>query len=400
MPKWDWLEKPATPFNRGFALRVAAKALALFALCNLAFALLDPLPALSRISVYNGLAPGRARLSYGEDPARSYSLSLDNLDALFAAHEVAAPKAADEFRVLFVGDSATWGWLLRPEETLTGQINAAGYTLADGRRVRAYNLGYPVMSLTKDLLLLDYAMRYEPDMVVWPVTLESFPRARPPFAGAPQSFDKQLFPPLVQHNPGPVRRLIDAYGLDLDPNDPRFVDLTFTDKTLIGQRRALADWLRLQLYGAAWAATGIDQVYPATYTPRQEDFDDAGVTRFGDLEAQPLTEDLLAFDVLRAGIARAGEAGAPVLLVNEPMFISAGKNSDIRYNAFYPRWAYDDYHARLVEMAEANGWRLLDLWDAVTGGDAFTDSAVHLTPEATGQVSEQIAGAVLKLAEE
>ena len=94
---------------------------------------------------------------------------------MFAAHEVARAPARDEFRVLLIGDSAAWGILLRPEETLTGQINAAGLVAADGRRVHAYNLGYPTMSLTKDLLLLDYALpRYEPDLVVWLFTLESF----------------------------------------------------------------------------------------------------------------------------------------------------------------------------------------------------------------------------------
>lgn len=393
MPKWDWLEN--VDFDWGFALRVVGKAVLLFVLCNVVFGLLDPMAALGSISIYNGLVPGRARLSYGEVPARSYSLSLNNLAGLFASHRVAAPKAEDEYRVLFFGDSATWGWLLEPEDTLTGHINAAGYTLDDGRRVCAYNLGYPIMSLTKDLMLLDYAMRYEPDMIVWPVTLESFPRARPPFSTVPQSFDKQLYPPLVQHNPGPVRGLIDRYDLSLDPQDPRFVDPGFIDRTIIGRRRELADLLRLQFYGVAWAATGIDQIYP-DYTPRKEDFEDEGVRLFEGLEPQPLTGDLLAFDVLSAGVARAAAAGVPVLVVNEPIFISEGQNSDIRYNAFYPRWAYHDYHVQLAEMA---AWPLLDLWDLFEGeSGAFTDSAVHLTPAATGQMAELIAGRILKLA--
>ncbi|MCZ7670394.1 MAG: hypothetical protein M5U34_26160 [Chloroflexi bacterium] len=43
----------------------------------------------------------------------------------------------------------------------------------------------------------------------------------------------------------------------------------------------------------------------------------------------------------------------PVLLINEPMFISSGRNSDLRYNAFYPRWAYDQYREMLGETAVA-----------------------------------------------
>ena len=59
------------------------------------------------------------------------------------------------------------------------------------------------------LLLLSLVRPYQPDLIVWPVTLESFPA------------DKQLFPPLVQHNPGPTRALIARYHLRLNPDDPR-----------------------------------------------------------------------------------------------------------------------------------------------------------------------------------
>ncbi len=375
MAAWHWLTRPQTAYTRGFALRVVLKAIILFAAVNLAFAVLEPLPTLGRISVYNVLVPGRARLPYGENSEQSYNLSLNSLDAMFASHEVARPKAADEYRVLILGDSATWGILLRPEETLAGALNAGNYTSSDGRTMRFYNLGHPVMSLAKDVLLLDYAMGYEPDAMVWLVTAQSFPR------------EQQLYPPLVQHNAGAMRRLISEYDLQLDPQDARLVDRTLFERTLLGQRRDLADWLRLQLYGFAWAATGIDQYYPPSYAPRSEDFDE-DVTWQGITEPRELTEDDLAFDVLAAGVARAGDV--PVLLVNEPMFISDGRNSDLRYNFFYPRWAYDSYRELLTEMADEGGWELLDLWDAISP-ESFTDSPVHLTLEGVQQLSEMIA---------
>ena len=88
-----------------------------------------------------------------------------NLDAMFASHEIASgPKPAGEYRVLLIGDSSTWGWLLKPGETLA-QINRAHLQAADGRTVRAYNLGYPIISLTKDVLIIDRAMQYQPDAV-------------------------------------------------------------------------------------------------------------------------------------------------------------------------------------------------------------------------------------------
>jgi hypothetical protein len=303
-----------------------------------------------------------------------------SLDAMFASHEVAVGKDDGEFRVLLIGDSATWGWLLEPEDTLAGQIDAGGYVLEDGRRVRVYNLGYPIMSLTKDVMLLDYAMRYEPDMIVWSVTLESFPRG------------KQLFPPLVQHNPEPVRRLIDTYSLDLDANDPRFVEPGLLEQTIVGQRRALADLLRLQLYGVMWGASGIDQEY-RDYEKTPNHLEDTQT--YESFEGPPFPDDALAFDVLGAGVERAGDV--PVLLVNEPVFIADGENSDVRYNALYPRWAYDMYRGRLIEAAGANGWRLLDAWDLVEPVQ-FTDSAVHLTPAGMALFAETVAGEIVAMA--
>ncbi|MBC7810564.1 MAG: hypothetical protein H7175_05425, partial [Burkholderiales bacterium] len=293
--------------------RIVVKAALLFVLANVLFALLDPLPALGRVSLYNTLLMGRARLPYGENPADSYNLSLNSLDAMFASHEVSRPKAADEYRVLLIGESSVWGFLLRPDETLAANINAGDYTV-DGRNVRAYNIGHPIFSLTKDLLLLDTAMQFQPDLVVWMVTLESLPR------------EQQLFPPLVQNNADAVRRLIADYNLNFDPQDERFVDRSFIERTIVGRRRELADWLRLQLYGVAWSATGIDQHYPAEFDPRQEDFE-ADVSWHNLNEPQPLNEDVLTLDVLAAGIERVG--ATPIVIVNEPMFVSSGENSDL-----------------------------------------------------------------------
>lgn len=367
MTKWDWLEKPHQSPTWGFIARVIVKAGVLFLLVNVLFAACQPLPTLGRLSLYNTILPGRDRLPYGENPTQSYTISLNNIPAMFASHSVSRPKAEDEFRVILLGDSATWGWLQTNEETLAAQINAGSHTLEDGRRIVAYNTGYPIMSLMKDLLLLDAVLDYQPDLIVWLITLESFPR------------DKQLFPPLVQNNTETARRLIADYDLNLNPEDARLVDSSFLENTLIGQRRALADLLRYQLYGFSWAATGIDQVWE-TYTPLSRDYEEDLLMWQDFTEPQPLTEADLAFDVLLAGRAMAGDV--PIVLVNEPMFISDGLNSHLRYNFFYPRWAYDSYRSLLIDTIQAHDWPLLDTWQAIPP-QHFTDSPVHMTAEGT-----------------
>jgi hypothetical protein len=164
-------------------------------------------------------------------------------------------------------------------------------------------------------------------------------------------------------------------------------------RTIFGQRRALADLFRLQMYGIPWAATGIDQYYPERYEPRANDLE-ADET-FQGLVPPALNPADLSMDVLAAGMAAL--PGVPLLLVNEPMFVAGGKNSDIRYNFFYPRWAYDDYRALMQAEAGRRGWAYIDLWDAVPNSE-FTNSAIHLTPRGEAALAERLRDEILSIA--
>ena len=362
-----------------FLRNVLLKGLVIFFALDLVFAVVPA--GLGKVSLYNRVFTGRERFPFGEDSAQSYNLSLFDLDAMFASHLIAAePKPDDEFRVILIGDSSVWGTLQHPEDTLAGRINTAGLTTCDGKTVRVYNLGYPTISLTKDLMVLDYAMRYEPDLILWGVTLEAFPD------------DKQLTTPLVANNAARVDDLTARYNLSFDANDPALVRPTFWDRTIIGQRRALADLIRLQLYGVLWSATGIDQTYPADYTPAQYDFD--ADESFHDFQPPMLDESRLAFDVLEAGITAAGDV--PIVVFNEPMLISKGSNSDLRYNFFYPRWAYDQWRQSMADKAVENGWDYLDLWDLIPDISYYTNSAIHLTPAGESILAERLEQAIQK----
>jgi hypothetical protein len=344
------------------SVRITLKTLIFFIVFNFIFILTNPLSWLGKLSLYNSVFPGRPRLPWGENPQRAYNLTLNNLDAMFASHEISQPKHKDEFRVVLIGDSSTWGFLLKPEDTLAANLNALHLTAQDGRKVRAYNLGYPDFSLAKDALILSRAMRYQPDLVVWLVTLRSMP----------VWLDTN---PLIAFNSSEAQRL----GLYLPDLPPLF------HNQMLRERRDLADLIRLQLYGVMWAATGIDQHYPDSYEPLQKDFEKDN--SFFNLK-QPLQESDLAFYVLAAGKRLAGNT--PLIVVNEPMFISDGKNSDIRYNFFYPRWAYDQYRELMPKMAAEQGWRYVDLWNLVPPAE-FTNSAVHLTPAGSKLLAARLA---------
>ncbi len=374
----DIVEPAPIPSGPAHFLRqVLLKAGLLFAVLNLLFAALQPIPWLENLSAYNTLFPGRVRLPFGEVPDKAYNLSLYQLEAMFKSHQVAAPKPAGEYRIFLIGDSSIWGFLLPPEETVSSQLDAAGLSVPDGRQVRVYNLGYPTISLTKDLLMLSQAKAYQPDLVIWFVTLEAFPNK------------KQLESPIVQNNPAAVRPLIAAYRLNLDPQDPRFVDLSFWQQTILGRRRALADLLRLQLYGVLWSATGVDQYYPERYDPPQRDL--PANSAFQGLQPPSLNPADLSLDVLQAGVDLA--APAPVLIVNEPVYISDGENSDIRYNFFYPRWAYDDYRQILAALCSQKAWSCLDAWD-ILPPQQFTNSAIHYNPAGAALLADRVRQAI------
>ncbi|NIS79179.1 MAG: hypothetical protein GTO14_02920 [Anaerolineales bacterium] len=367
-------------FDWSKILRIIIKTVVLFLVFNLLFAWFDPIHVLGELSVYNTFIPGRVRLPYGDDPQRSYNLTVTQLEAMIASHEFrGAHESPDEFRILILGDSSVWGFLLPHDETLAAKITAGDYRTADGGRVRAYNFGYPTMSLLKDLVLLERALDFNPDFIVWLFTLESFPR------------EKQIESPLVQYNPEQARALIERYHLDLDPLDARFTTSSFWERTIVGRRKMLADLFRLQLYGVLWASSTVDRHIPETYNRLMEDLS-ADQTFHGHLPGDLAREDL-AFDVLSGGIQAAGDI--PVLLVNEPVFISEGENSDIRYNFYYPRWAYDAYRRWMKELCLEFGWDYMDLWDLLSA-NSFTDSAIHYDSQAADTLAQTIATAVLE----
>ncbi|MBE7536025.1 MAG: hypothetical protein HS124_09885 [Anaerolineales bacterium] len=355
-------------------LPVLLKATLLLVIFNFLFILTNNVP-FGKSSLYNKIFPGRERFPFGENQ-RGYNLSLFNLDAMFAAHVlVGAPKADDEYRVILIGDSSVWGTLLTPEQNLAGQLNLQNIS-ACNKNVRAYNLGYPYISLLQELMILDEALNYQPDMIVWLTTLESFPK------------EKQFGAPLVANSPDRVKQLIAKYQLPLDPDDPAINHPTTWDQTFMQQRKNLANLIRLQLYGVPWSATGIDQFYPATYERAQTDFD--ADDSFYDIKQNEPLRDQLSLDILDAGLHA---TDIPIVLVNEPILVSNGVNSDIRYNFFYPRWAYDEYRVMLSEYTAQQNIPYLDLWDLVPM-DEFTNSGVHLTPFGESLLAEKVGAAI------
>lgn len=355
-----------------FYRNVFLKALLLFLGFNVVLVLIPPSVGKEQPSVYNFLVPGRERFPFGENAREAYNFSLYDVDAMFAAHQISGGLPEEKLNVFLFGDSSVWGTLLTNEETLTAQLNMLNLTCGE-KPVRFYNLGYPTISLTKDLMMMEQAKSYQPDLVLWLTTLEAMP------------LDKQLASPLAENNPQRIEQLRQRYSLDLTP--PR--EPTWWERTLFGRRRAAADWIRLQLYGFMWGATGVDQIYP-DYTPAAWDLE-ADLAYYDLID--PLHRDMLFLGAFPA--AQQIWQDTPLLVVNEPIMVSEGENSDVRYNFFYPRWAYDQYREILTNEMDTLNQPFIDSWDWVPAQE-FTNSAIHLTPAGEQILAEGLVPAVLE----
>ena len=346
-------------------LRVLLKAILLFIALNVIYAVVDP--PLGKLSLYNHMVPGRLRFPYEQEPSHyfvGYNAPVyEDFDAMFGAHIISSRKRRNEFRLILLGDSATWGISVQARETLSEQLNQLQIQTCDGRTVRAYNLGYPMPFLMRDALILDKAMEYEPDMVLWLVTLYTL---------EPKKAETYFIHPHAER----YQRLVSTYGL-ISPHLAEPVkERTFWDQTLIGERRRLKKLVLTQMLGLLWAGTGIDNhegLQPMTSPPDPDVADHLDYEGWQP-EESPRLFDSLMVDVLLAGFKIAGDV--PVVLLNEPIFIAEGMNHHIRYNSFYPRWAYDEYRQWMVAWAERETLPLLDYWTALAP-EGFSDQNFH-----------------------
>jgi len=349
--------------------RVIIKTFLILLIFNFGWIFLSRLP-ISKLSLYNFILEGRSRLPFGESPKQSNNLSLYNLDAMFASHEINRKQiAAEDFHVILIGDSSIWGFLQEPDNTLSGLLNER-FTEIDNKAI-FHNLGYPSISILKDLVVIDRVLEYDPDLILWFTTLEALPGK------------KQLEIPIIKNNVMIVNSIIEKYDL----SDIKIMEEDIFEKTFWNQRRNIFDVLNLQLLGILWNATGIDQEYSESFNPAQRDFPDP-LEKYYTVNSDDNLEDFLALEIIKKGIEI--NADIDFILINEPILISKGINSSIQYNYYYPRWAYDQYRSIMREFIHKNDIKYYDLWKLIPEKE-FTNSAIHLSEDAEEKLADEIA---------
>ena len=370
------------PMNQNInPLRLIAKALVLYAIANILFAMFEP--PIGALSIYNWLVPGRTRFPYErlENVSKGYNIPLfQDLDAAFASHVISnGKKPVDEYRVILVGDSSVWGFAANPSDTLTAKLNDLDLQSCDGRRMRFYNLGYPWAFIFKDLLVLERSKEYEPDMVLWLFTMRAL-------TGSDSDINSFFSGPLIAD----AKRLQVEYQLR-DYTGELNVQ-TYWEKTIIGQRKKLKADFIFQMYGFLWAATGIDH-HLQTWLPWKDTLERGlEYRRYKSPEDWPRLKQNFMLDVINAGHVMMD--GSQVVVVNEPIYIASGLNSDVRYNKIYPRWVYDNYRSYLNAWMAENDYAYLDMWQVIPP-EEFSDFPFHLYPKGEQMLAENLAPGIL-----
>jgi hypothetical protein len=147
-------------------IRVALKALILFAVFNVLFVAVPSMndfvfkllmPKLDKFPVYALYSDPSAEHGFGVQ-------SVFDVGSLFNSHVISqGTKNPNEYRVVFIGDSTIYNG------EFYSFINNQG-SICGGKYLQAYNLGYHGTSATKDLIILQEAMKYSPDLIIWSVT--------------------------------------------------------------------------------------------------------------------------------------------------------------------------------------------------------------------------------------
>ncbi len=355
--------------------KIFAKGIIIFLVFEFAFYALHP--NLEWLNVYNFPALKRQRFPISTVAPEDGALDVANIDAMLASHVVSGPKAPDEYRVFVLGDSAVWGIGLTSAQTLPGQMDALGLKCGN-KNVRVYNLSFPRPSATKDLMILDESMKYQPDEIVWVLSgFTLMPKTR-------------IEHPLISQNPDEYYKV--AHRFDFLPKSYRAPSLVSqVSNQFIDQNRTFFRILRYQFYSLVNLATGLDQIPgPPEELPSQL----SSNATFEGLKPPKLDVGKVSLDQVQDFYQIAGNV--PVILINEPTQVLTNvPNSNIYYNVYFPRWIYDQYRQYVSEAALKNHWNYLDLWN-VFPASYYTDTPLHLIPEGETELAKMIAPDIVK----
>lgn len=349
-------------------LRVFLKALLGVFLINVVCLLtnFNPVFALTQVNLWGLVGHGRSRLIYTTDVANGQL----PIEAMLAAHEIAyTPKAANEFRVLILGNSGPYGANLSDEETLSSLLNSRNIHI-NGKKLTAYNLAFPSTTVVMSAMILDAAAQYQPDLVISFLSANMFNNR--------EGYWDDLFI-FFSVNRNRLESIAARYGMTewlsvrLSPRPDWYKWIAIRDQNLFPV------WLGSLFYPF------VKPVIQTTEWRIAADPIPDDPNNFEDVPGTyPIMNDVWQFLDVSQTIVEA--AGARILFINQPMLTLDNPHS---YSKLYGRAFYDAYYQSLNDYVDQKQLWYEDFWRVVPA-ENFTDSELHIDAAGWGMVADQL----------
>ena len=304
------------------------------------------------------------------------------LELLLRQHEVCwrAPQQPDELRVFLYGNSAVFGYSLRPQDSFAYGLNER----FDRRRIPAhiFNLGFAMTYQLKDALIMRASLTYQPDVIVYGVTLSDFEHVAPsPFFGIMQFFDvnRALALQFAAERPAGLEEPLEIYRSLLS-----MVSLEHSPAQQLWQLGAAIRAAAREHARRIPGKTSPDLPDDPEWTARRRTLRyDCGRIKEG---IEQRFKDWQQWNILAYLKQLSDSTGVPVAIINWPV---ANEPVDDCYNVRYTNAALAEYNQWLAEQAHAAGFAYIDLHDFLSPED-FVDS-LHVAPRGHRKLAERLA---------
>jgi hypothetical protein len=337
--------------SRKTILQILLRAVLWMIAFNILYLVVNPFQNGGLPTLYNGVFPGRLRIAWTNENS-AYVVNELKLPRLLADLTVARPKAADEFRVVVLGSSETWGYFNRAQDTWPVVMDDMHIPAPEGKTVKVYNLAFPYPDSLKDIMMTQYLIdhHFQTDLVIWAVNALTFNPAMP-------------YHDLTLANPDLALAVADRYGLHnipLEDIQDAASAPAWQRQNFFAERDNVAYWLMNQMYGFVWATTQVDYPFPNPI-PHRSEFG-------GTLEWENKRPD-----TIEAFVELARSYDIPLLVLSMPV-----------------NYAADNFSSWLTAQSQSLQLPLLNC-EKLLPVKTFTNTNLHMNAAGHIRLAEQVA---------
>ena len=306
--------------------------------------------------------------------------SVVSLDLSLRQHEICwrEPASPDELRVAWIGSSIAYGSFLPADQTAPHRLNQRFASL--GVPARIYNLGFVYTHQVREAFVVHEALRYEPDVIVFALSLSGFVHVLPKGPYYEEFFisNRGIAQDFLRNPPPGLTGVFDENRGFFLPVGPI--------RGMGAQLRQVGAFVRAAVRNSAEAAAvllGSPPVPPSVPLPTQPLAYPCGETLSDNTDQY---RDWKQWNILAYLEQIQRTRGVEMLVVGLPVIHMPRGEC---YNVRYSKALFADFKAWAASETAARGLRYLDLHDRVPASGFF--DSIHLNADGQEVVAEEIA---------